>query len=90
MSTRLNGQKHEGTRIGLWVERFQPLTARKIANDYRAKPTRSVFYDPSNPNRSLLEQGVGAGTWSLAALTVLGLVFCGIFWPQVIRFWRTD
>jgi hypothetical protein len=39
----VSGQKHEGTRIGLWLERYQYEPARQIADDYRASPKRPSF-----------------------------------------------
>lgn len=72
------GRSHRGDRVGFWPERRLSPQAREFAASYPPGHPVRVYYDPSNPARSVLDRSIGAGTWAMAGagvlLLVLGLV----------------
>ena len=72
----VGGSRYEGTQItagdAVDTRRFG-----EFRNLYRAGNTVAVYYDPSNPGRSVLEPGLTTTHWVLAfgAPTLLGMAF---------------
>lgn len=81
-----NGRVHRGDRLGLWPVRLQRDPARELARSFPVTDPVTVYYDPSDPARSLLDRSVGGGTWLIAGIGVLvlalGLILVvNTIWP---------
>ena len=74
------GRTHRGDRTGLWPERRLGQQARALAAGYPPGQPVSVYYNPSDPARSMLDRSIGGGTWAMAIagvpLFALGVAMC--------------
>ena len=70
-----------GTGIYNTGFRFYP---RRLLKNYAVQQSVSVFYDPSDPSNSVLEQGRSGWEHSIFAALLFG--FAGMFWAMVIRY----
>lgn len=70
----VNGEKHLGTRIffgDTFISLFSFLAAKGAIEKYKEGQTVTVYYNPSNPQNSVLEPGA---KWQAFAALVLGVV----------------
>jgi hypothetical protein len=56
-------------------------TADRIAASYPSGKTVTVYYDPENPDRSVLEPGVSAGSYIVLGIGVLFILISLIIGP---------
>ncbi|KAA0258296.1 MAG: DUF3592 domain-containing protein [Chloroflexi bacterium] len=70
----VNGEKQIGTRIffgDTFISLFSFLAAKGAIEKYKEGQTVTVYYNPSNPQNSVLEPGA---KWQAFAALVLGVV----------------
>ncbi len=72
-SFEANGRLHRGDRLELWPVRLQRNPARALARRFPVTDPVTVYYDPADPTRSLLDRTTGGGTWLIAGIGVLAL-----------------
>lgn len=82
------GRRHRGTRIGVWNEDFQFPKAKEVGNAYYPGQDLTVYYNPSDPARSLLVREIGGGTWFMVCLgtplSILGVAM-GVGFVRAVR-----
>jgi hypothetical protein len=76
-------EAYEGHRVNVgWSCFGSENRVRELANRYNAGREISVYYDPANPHRSLLEPGL---EWSVFFLWGLAAVTLSACWPLIRR-----
>lgn len=74
----VGGRSYTGTQLGLdEVEVSSERHAQAHAARYVPGAPVTVFHDPEDPSRAVLEPGVGAASWAIPAVGAVFLVVTG-------------
>ncbi len=64
----VNGRTFRNDRYALATAYHQSYDARRIAEGWRPGLAVTVYHDPGDPARSLIDRRIGGGTWAMVGL----------------------
>jgi hypothetical protein len=76
----VKGEKYSGENIGLIMQGYNTeKEAQNILDTYSIGKQVTVYYDPQDPNMSLLEPGVPGDAWLFAGFGLFFALMGGVF-----------